>query len=489
MKRNFWLLIGSQTLYGDEVLKTVDGRAREMVEYFNGCGKLPYKIIYKGTAKSNGEITDVIREANYDKSCTGIITWCHTFSPSKMWINGLASLQKPYCHLATQYNRDIPNDSIDMDFMNLNQAAHGDREHGFIASRLRIPRKVIAGYWKDDSVISRIGAWMRVAVGVAVSRELKVMRFGDNMREVAVTEGDKVEVQAKLGWQVNTWAVGDLVKEMSLVSDQMIDSLMAEYRSKYDISTENIEAIRYQAREEIAIRNMLDEESCSAFTNTFQDLYGMDQLPGLATQHLMSLGYGYGGEGDWKVAAMTRIMKALGESEHGSYAFMEYYTYHLECGSEYILGAHMLEVCPSLAASKPRIETHHLGIGMNKDDPARLVFDGKAGKAIVVSLVDMGGRLRLICQDIECVKPIMDMPNLPVARVMWRPMPDLVTGVEAWITAGGAHHTVLSYDVTAEQMKDFANVMQIEFVHINEKTTVESLEEKLMMADIMWKLK
>lgn len=489
MKRNFWLLIGSQTLYGDEVLKTVDGRAREMVEYFNGCGKLPYKIIYKGTAKSNGEITDVIREANYDKSCTGIITWCHTFSPSKMWINGLASLQKPYCHLATQYNRDIPNDSIDMDFMNLNQAAHGDREHGFIASRLRIPRKVIAGYWKDDSVISRIGAWMRVAVGVAVSRELKVMRFGDNMREVAVTEGDKVEVQAKLGWQVNTWAVGDLVKEMSLVSDQMIDSLMAEYRSKYDISTENIEAIRYQAREEIAIRNMLDEESCSAFTNTFQDLYGMDQLPGLATQHLMSLGYGYGGEGDWKVAAMTRIMKAMGESENGSSAFMEDYTYHLECGNEYSLGAHMLEVCPSLAASKPRIETHHLGIGMNKDDPARLVFDGKAGKAIVVSLVDMGGRLRLICQDIECVKPIMDMPNLPVARVMWRPMPDLVTGVEAWITAGGAHHTVLSYDVTAEQMKDFANVMQIEFVHINEKTTVESLEEKLMMADIMWKLK
>ena len=489
MKRNFWLLIGSQTLYGDEVLKTVDGRAREMVEYFNGCGKLPYKIIYKGTAKSNGEITGVIREANYDKSCTGIITWCHTFSPSKMWINGLASLQKPYCHLATQYNRDIPNDSIDMDFMNLNQAAHGDREHGFIASRLRIPRKVIAGYWKDDSVISRIGAWMRVAVGVAVSRELKVMRFGDNMREVAVTEGDKVEVQAKLGWQVNTWAVGDLVKEMSLVSDQMIDSLMAEYRSKYDIFTENIEAIRYQAREEIAIRNMLDEESCSAFTNTFQDLYGMDQLPGLATQHLMSLGYGYGGEGDWKVAAMTRIMKAMGESENGSSAFMEDYTYHLECGNEYSLGAHMLEVCPSLAASKPRIETHHLGIGMNKDDPARLVFDGKAGKAIVVSLVDMGGRLRLICQDIECVKPIMDMPNLPVARVMWRPMPDLVTGVEAWITAGGAHHTVLSYDVTAEQMKDFANVMQIEFVHINEKTTVESLEEKLMMADIMWKLK
>ena len=489
MIRNFWLLIGSQTLYGDDVLKTVDERAREMVEYFNECGKLPYKIIYKGTAKSNDEISTVIRDANYDKSCAGIITWCHTFSPSKMWINGLASLQKPYCHLATQYNREIPNDEIDMDFMNLNQAAHGDREHGFIAARLRIPRKVIAGYWKDENVISRLGSWMKVAIGVAVSKELKVMRFGDNMREVAVTEGDKVEVQTKLGWQVNTWAVGDLVKEMDAVTDSEIDKLFDEYKSKYDIATDNIEAIRYQAREEIAIEKMLKAESCAAFTNTFQDLYGMDQLPGLASQHLMSRGYGYGGEGDWKVAAMTAIMKAMGDGECGASAFMEDYTYHLECGNEYSLGAHMLEVCPSLAGTKPRIETHHLGIGMNKNDPARLVFEGKAGKAIVVSLVDMGGRLRLICQDIECVNPIMSMPNLPVARVMWRPMPDLITGVEAWITAGGAHHTVLSYDVTAEQMRDFANIMQIEFVHINDKTTVESLEKELMLADLIWKLR
>ena len=489
MTRKFWLLVGSQTLYGDDVLRTVDERAAEMVKYLNESGKLPYDLVYKGTAKSNDEISSVIREANYDKECTGIITWCHTFSPSKMWINGLASLQKPYCHLATQYNREIPNGEIDMDFMNLNQAAHGDREHGFIAARLRIPRKVIAGYWQDERVIERLGSWMKSAAGVAVSRELKVMRFGDNMREVAVTEGDKVEVQAKLGWQVNTWAVGDLVREMNAVTNSEIDALMAEYKENYDFATDNIEAIRYQAKEEIAMEKLLKREGCMAFSNTFQDLYGMEQLPGLASQHLMSKGYGYGGEGDWKVSAMTAIMKAMGENGNGASAFMEDYTYHLADGNEYSLGAHMLEVCPSLAADRPRIEAHHLGIGMNEKDPARLVFEGKSGSAIVVSLVDMGGRLRLICQDIECVKPIMDMPNLPVARVMWKPLPDLLTGIECWIIAGGAHHTVLSYDVSAEQMKDFANMMQIEFVHIGKDTTVEALEEKLMVADLLWKLR
>ena len=489
MKRNFWLLVGSQTLYGEDVLKTVDERAKEMTAYLNADGRLPYAIVYKGTAKSNEEIYSVIKEANYDGECAGIITWCHTFSPSKMWINGLAQLAKPYCHLATQYNREIPNEKIDMDFMNLNQAAHGDREHGFIAARLRTPRKVIAGYWQDGRVIDRLASWMRAAVGVAVSKELKVMRFGDNMREVAGTEGDKVEVQARLGWQVNTWAVGDLVKEMNAVTDAEIDALMSEYVAKYDIATDKTDAIRYQAREEIAIEKMMKREGCRAFTNTFQDLYGMEQLPGLTSQSLMAKGYGYGGEGDWKVAAMTAIMKAMGKDGNGASAFMEDYTYHLEEGNEYSLGAHMLEVCPSLAAGRPRIETHHLGIGMNEKDPARLVFEGKAGPAIVVSLVDMGGRLRLICQDIVCVKPIMDMPNLPVARVMWRPLPDLTTGIECWITAGGAHHTVLSYDVTAEQMKDFANMMGIEFVHITADTTVEALEDKLMVADLMWKLR
>ncbi len=487
MKYNFWFIVGSQDLYGEEVLKTVAQRAAEMAaEMSKG---LPYELIYKVTAMSNAQITQIIKEANFDDSCAGIITWCHTFSPSKMWINGLASLQKPYCHFATQYNKEIPNDDIDMDFMNLNQAAHGDREHGFIAARLRMPRKVIAGYWQNPDVLKKIGDWMKAAVGVAVSKNMKVMRFGDNMREVAVTEGDKVEVQQKLGWQVNTWAVGDLVKEMNRVTELEIDALMAQYAEHYDIATDNIHAIRYQAREEIAMKKLLDANGCMAFSNTFQDLYGMEQLPGLASQHLMAQGYGYGGEGDWKVSAMTAIMKAMGENGNGASAFMEDYTYHLAEGQEYSLGAHMLEVCPSLAGTKPRIETHHLGIGMNEKDPARLVFEGKEGPAIVVSLIDMGGRLRLICQDILCVKPIMPMPNLPVARVMWQAEPSLTDGVEMWITAGGAHHTVLSYDVTAQQMKDWARMMDIEFIHITKDTTVDALEKELFLNDLAWKLK
>ena len=485
-KREFWFVVGSQFLYGPEVLETVEARAREMAEKLTAV--LPYPLVFKTIGVTCQGITDVIREANYHDECAGIVTWCHTFSPSKMWINGLTMLQKPWCHLATQYNREIPNEQIDMDFMNLNQAAHGDREHGFIDARLRAPRKVVAGYREDTKVHQRLADWMKAAVGVAVSREMKVMRFGDNMREVAVTEGDKVEVQRKLGWQVNTWAVGDLVKVMNNVTEEEIDALMETYKASYDIATDDIATVRYQAREEIAMKKMMDAEGCMAFANTFQDLYGMEQLPGLASQHLMALGYGYGGEGDWKVSAMTAIMKAMGENGNGASAFMEDYTYHLVEGQEYSLGAHMLEVCPSVAAGRPRIEVHPLGIG-NRKDPARLVFEGKAGSAIVASLIDMGGRLRLIVQDIEAVKPIMDMPNLPVARVMWRAMPDLTTGVECWITAGGAHHTVLSYDVTAEQMHDWARMMDIEFVHITKDTTVEDLEKELFLNDLAWKLK
>ena len=484
----FWFVVGSQFLYGPEVLETVAARAAEMTEALNASGRLPCKLVYKVTAKTNKEISDVVRQANHDPACAGIVTWCHTFSPSKMWINGLASLQKPWCHFATQYNRTIPNEEIDMDFMNLNQAAHGDREHGFIGARLRIARKVIAGYWQDEAVQDRLGRWMRAAVGVAVSKELKVMRFGDNMREVAVTEGDKVEAQMKLGWQVNTWPVGRLVEEMNAVTDAEIDALMEEYRASYDFATDDIATVRYQAREEIAMKKMLDAEGCLAFSNNFQDLYGMEQLPGLASQHLMAQGYGYGGEGDWKVAAMTAILKAMSEGQTGGTAFMEDYTYHLEPGNEYSLGAHMLEVCPSVAAARPRIEVHPLGIG-DRQPPARLVFEGHEGDAIVVSLIDMGGRLRLICQDIHCVKPILPMPNLPVARVMWQAMPDLATGIECWITAGGAHHTVLSYDVTAEQMHDWANMMDIEFVHIGKDTTPEALEHDLFLADLAWKLR
>ena len=485
--KQFWFVVGSQDLYGEEVLKTVAERAGEMAAWLSE--RLPYPLVYKVTAMSSGQITKVIKEANYDDECLGVVTWCHTFSPSKMWLTGLSLLQKPWCHLATQYNKEIPNEEIDMDFMNLNQAAHGDREHGFMGARLRKPRKVVAGYWKEENVIKRLADFERVCVGIEFSKNLKVMRFGDNMRDVAVTEGDKVEAQNKLGWEVNFWPVGELVAEMNATTDAEVEALYNEYLEHYDVATDNTDAIKYQAREEIAMKKMMDRNGCKAFTNTFQDLYGMKQLPGLASQHLMAQGYGYGGEGDWKVSAMTAILKKMGEGENGASAFMEDYTYHLAEGAKYSLGAHMLEVCPSVAAGRPRIETHHLGIGMNEKDPARLVFEGKEGKGIVVSLIDMGGRLRLIVQDIECVKPIMEMPNLPVARVMWKAFPSLETGVECWITAGGAHHTVLSYDVTAEMMHDFAKFLDIEYVHITKDTTVEALEDKLLVNDLVWKLR
>ena len=484
----FWFVVGSQFLYGPEVLEIVATRAKEMADTMNKSGVLPCKVVYKVTAKTPEEISNVVKEANYQDKCAGLITWMHTFSPSKMWIDGLSKLQKPYCHFATQYNREIPNEEIDMDFMNLNQAAHGDREHGFIAARLRMPRKVIMGYWQDEDVLKRLGDWMRSAVAAAFSRSLKVMRFGDNMRNVAVTEGDKVGVQMQLGWQVNTWPVGELVEEIGKVTEEEVDALMQEYAERYTMATDNLDAVRYQAKEEIAMKKMLDREGCKAFSNTFEDLYGMEQLPGLASQRLMEQGYGYGGEGDWKVAAMTAVIKAMTEGMTGGSAFMEDYTYNLQKGAEYSLGAHMLEVCPSVAAERPRIEVHPLGIG-GKADPARLVFEGHPGKACVVSLVDMGGRLRMICQDIEAVKPILPMPNLPVARVMWRAMPDLRTGAECWILAGGAHHTVLTYDATPEMLKDWARIMDIEFVHITKDTTPASLEQELFLNDLAWKLK
>lgn len=485
--REFWFIVGSQHLYGPEVLDIVAARAAEMAEKISASELIPCKFVYKATVKTPDEVTAVIKEANYDDNCAGIVTWCHTFSPSKMWINGFSMLQKPYCHFATQYNREIPNDEIDMDFMNLNQAAHGDREHGFIGARMGMPRKIIMGYWQDEAPLKELGLWMRSAVGYAESRNLKVVRFGDNMRQVAVTEGDKVGVQMQLGWQVNTWAVGDLVAEMDKVTEAEIDALMAEYAEKYIMNTDDVATVRYQAKEEIAIKRILDREGAKAYTNTFEDLHGMDQLPGLASQRLMEQGYGYGGEGDWKVSAMTRIIKAMCEGMNGGSAFMEDYTYHLTEGSEYSLGAHMLEVCPTLAADKPRIEVHPLGIG-GKNPPARLVFEGKAGSGVVASLVDMGGRLRLIVQDIEAVTPIMDMPNLPVARVMWKAMPDLCTGAKMWIMAGGAHHTVLSYDATPEMLEDFAEMAGIEYVHISKNTTVEGLKQQLFFADIAWKL-
>ncbi|MCL2698384.1 MAG: L-arabinose isomerase [Oscillospiraceae bacterium] len=480
----FWFVAGSQHLYGADVLETVAKRAAEIAESLSEA--TPFKIIYKAVVKTPDEISKLAKDANYDDGCAGLIVWCHTFSPSKMWINGLSVLQKPYLHLHTQYNRSIPMNDIDMDFMNLNQAAHGDREHGFIGARLRLTRKIVAGYWEDAVVREKISSWQRSAVGFMTSKNLKVIRFGDNMRQVAVTEGDKVEAQIKLGWQVNTLGVGDLVQEMNGVCDDEIAELVREYKEKYTFATDDTEAVKYQARAELAMQKILEREGAEAFTNTFEDLHGMKQLPGLASQRLMERGYGYGGEGDWKVSALTHIVKAMTAGMNTGTSFMEDYTYDLEEGLT--LGAHMLEVCPTIAADKPRIEVHALGIG-GKEPPARLVFEGKVGKAIVASLVDLGGRMRLIVQDVECFKPIHEMPKLPVARVMWKPMPDLLTSAHCWILAGGAHHTVLSYDATAEMLEDWANMVDIEFVHINASTIAEQLKKDLFLSDLAWRLK
>lgn len=474
----FWFVTGSQFLYGEETLRQVEEDSKIIVDGL----KLPFPVEYKLTIKTAAEVEKVIKEANFDDECAGIITFCHTFSPSKMWINGLAKLQKPWLHFHTQFNESIPNEEIDMDYMNLHQSAHGDREHGFIGARMRTPRRIVAGHWKDAKVQEKIAEWQRAAVGAMFSRNLKIVRFGDNMREVAVTEGDKVETQIVMGWQVNTWPVGDLVEEMNKVTDADIDALVKEYASLYDYDEKDIDVIRYQAREEIAIERILVREGAHAFTNTFEDLHGMRQLPGLATQHLMSKGYGYGGEGDWKTAGMTAIVKAM--YPDGATSFMEDYTYDYK--HQLILGAHMLEVCPTVAADKPRIEVHHLGIG-GKEPPARIVFEGREGDAVAASLVDMGGRLRLIVQELECVKPFQNMPNLPVARVMWKPAPDFITGIECWILAGGAHHTTLSFNATTDVLRDFARIMGIEFVSINKNTDFHSLEKELMMGDIIWR--
>ena len=473
----FWFITGSQFLYGEETLRQVEEDSKKIVDGL----KLPFPVEYKLTVKKESEIERIVKEANYDDECAGIITFCHTFSPSKMWINGLAILQKPWLHFHTQFNETIPNEAIDMDYMNLHQSAHGDREHGFIGARLRVPRAVVAGHWKDPEVQAKIAEWQRAAVGVMFSKSLKIVRFGDNMREVAVTEGDKIEAQLRLGWQVNTFAVGDLVKCMDAVTDAEIDKLMKEYAELYDYDKADEETIRYQAREEIAIEKILVREGAKAFSNTFEDLYGMKQLPGLATQHLMHKGYGFGAEGDWKTAGMTAIVKAM--YPDGNTSFMEDYTYDYE--RKLILGSHMLEVCPSIAADRPRIEVHHLGIG-GKEPPARIVFEGRAGSAKALSLIDIGGRLRLIQQDVECEKPFQSMPNLPVARTMWRPAPSFLEGLECWIIAGGAHHTVLSYDITDETVRDFARIMGIELIVINKDTTKEKLERDIMIGDVIY---
>jgi L-arabinose isomerase len=487
----FWFVTGSQHLYGPETLKQVDKDSIKIAEGLDSSSLIPFKVVFKPVLTNPNDIRKLCLAANSDDNCAGIITWMHTFSPAKMWIAGLSELKKPLLHLHTQFNRNIPWDSIDMDFMNLNQSAHGDREYGFIGARLRIPRKVVVGYWEDKDVQSRIGSWMNTSVAFTESRSLKVARFGDNMRQVAVTEGDKVEAQIKLGWEISGFGVGDLVERVNKVTEEEIDKLMEEYAKVYDFapevlsSEEKMNSVREQARIELGLKSFLEEGGFSAFTTTFEDLHGLKQLPGLAVQHLMAEGYGFGPEGDWKTAALVRIMKIMACGKGTS--IMEDYTYHLELGNELILGAHMLEVCPTLAATKPRIEVHPLGIG-GKSDPARVVFNGMEGSAVCASLIDLGGRMRLIVNDVTAVKLENDMPKLPVARVLWKPEPSLKEAAEAWIYAGGAHHTSFSYEVTAEQLADFAEMAQLEFVHINKDTKPYALKNELKLNDIIWKL-
>lgn len=481
----FWFVVGTQHLYGEEIFETINEHSAIMTDAWSE--KLPCKVVAKPCVKTASEILAVMQNANNDANCAGVITWMHTFSPSKMWIAGFTALKKPYLHVNTQFNQDIPWDEIDMDFMNLNQSAHGDREHGYISARMRLKHKVIAGHWQDETFQDKMGIWMRAAVGAMESRKLRVLRISDNMRNVAVTDGDKIEAQIKLGWQVDHYGVGDIIRLVDAVTDDEIDAQMAEYAQYYEMDTDNIDAVRYQAREEVALKKFLEKEGFGAFHTNFEDLQQLRQLPGLASQDLMRQGYGFGAEGDWKVAAMTRIMKKMSEGMDGGTAFMEDYTYHFEPGNEMLLGSHMLEVCPTIAQNKPKIQVHPLGIG-DREDPARLVFKAQTGDAIVVTLVDMGDRLRMIVNDVQCKEQVNEMPKLPVAGVLWKPLPCLQTSAEAWIYAGGAHHSVLSYTLTADHMRDFAEIMGIEFVHINKDTNINDFRKELFYNDVAYKL-
>jgi L-arabinose isomerase len=489
-KSVFWFVTGSQHLYGSETLEKVADHSKKISEALNQSGPIPYKVVFKPVLTTPDAIRRLCLEAVSDDQCAGLITWMHTFSPAKMWISGLSVLNKPLLHLHTQFNRDIPWNTIDMDFMNLNQSAHGDREYGYIGARMGIARKVIVGYWEDPEVLQRIGDWMKTAVSLIECRQLKIARFGDNMRDVAVTEGDKVEAQIKLGWSVNGYGIGDLVKTIGEIADSNVDTLIREYEETYELDKQvrssgpGWEAVREQARIELGMKEFLGQGGFGAFTTTFEDLHGMKQLPGLAVQRLMAAGYGFGAEGDWKTAAMVRIMKIMAGNLATS--FMEDYTYHLEPGNEMILGAHMLEICPTIASHKPRIEVHPLSIG-GKADPARLVFDGKTGHAVAASLIDMGSRFRLILNEVESVSAVHPMPKLPVARILWKPEPSLREAAEAWILAGGAHHTSFSFAIPAETLVDWAEMAGIECVLINKKTSLLSFRNDLRLSATAWR--
>ncbi len=479
-----WFVTGSQHLYGDETLKQVASHAQIIARSLDKTKEIPVTISWKPTVKTTEEIFSICQEANASKDCIGIIVWMHTFSPAKMWIGGLKILQKPLLHLHTQFNRDIPWGEIDMDFMNLNQSAHGDREFGFMMSRMRMNRKVVTGHWQEKSVHDQIGTWTRAAAAWHDWQGARLVRFGDNMRFVAVTDGDKVEAELKFGFSVNTHGIGDLVQSVNKVSENKIDSLCKEYEEEYVMAhelakgKERHDALRDAARIELGLRDFLEKGNYKGFTDTFEDLHGLNQLPGISAQRLMNSGYGFAAEGDWKTAALVRAMKVMGSGLPGGNSFMEDYTYHFNPANEMVLGAHMLEICESIAAGKPSCEIHPLGIG-GKADPVRLVFNSAAGPAINASLIDLGNRFRLLVNEVEAQAPQHELPKLPVARVLWKPYPDMKTGCTSWILAGGAHHTCYSQNLSFEHLEDFASMAGIEFIHIGKKTDIYQFKNEL----------
>jgi L-arabinose isomerase len=487
-----WFVTGSQHLYGPETLQQVAKNSQTIVDGLNSSGTLPVQIMLQPVLTTQEAIHTLTLDANNSPNCIGLIMWMHTFSPAKMWIPGLKALQKPFVHLHTQFNRDIPWDSIDMDFMNLNQAAHGDREFGFICTRMKKKRKVIVGHWKDESVQEQLNVWTRVAAAWHDSQNMKIARFGDNMRAVAVTEGDKVEAQMRFGYSVNGYGVGDLVKYVNNVTDSDIDTLITEYENRYVLASsakkggEKYQNLRDGAKIEIGLRTFLRDGNFSAFTTTFEDLNGLKQLPGLAVQRLMAEGYGFGAEGDWKTAALLRSMKVMSSGLKGGTSFMEDYTYHLNPSGKKVLGAHMLEICESIAEGKPSLEIHKLGIG-GKEDPPRLVFNVPAGEAINASIIDMGNRFRLIVNEVAVVPPDNPLPKLPVARAMWIPKPNFEIGAGAWILAGGAHHTGFSLSLTSQYMEDFAELADIEYLVINDSTTISEFKKELRWNDASYR--
>jgi L-arabinose isomerase len=487
-----WFITGSQHLYGEETLTQVANHSQTIAKALDADKNIPVRVVYKPTVKTPEEIYHTCMEANNAQHCIGIIAWMHTFSPAKMWIGGLKVLHKPLLHLHTQFNRDIPWGEIDMDFMNLNQSAHGDREFGFMMSRMRLDRKVVTGHWQDPDTIHRIDAWSRAAAGWHDWQGARFVRFGDNMRQVAVTEGDKVEAEMRFGYSVNTHGVGDLVDTISRIAHSSVDQLVKEYADKYQLSAalrkgEVLhDSLRDAARIELGLKTFLIEGRYKGYTDTFEDLHGMVQLPGIASQRLMADGFGFGGEGDWKTAALVRVMKVMGSGLPGGNSFMEDYTYHFEPGNELVLGAHMLEICESIADGPVSCEIHPLGIG-GKADPVRLVFNSAAGPAINASIVDMGNRFRLLVNEVEAVKPVHKLPKLPVARVLWKPYPDMRTGCTAWILAGGAHHTCYSQNLTAEHLRDFADMAGIEFALIGKNTGLYQFRNELRWNEAYYK--